>query len=49
MSDAMLMELMETCYDNMDTLDNFMKFLDDLESVCYTKVNGYFKKEWCRK
>ncbi|KAK2144837.1 hypothetical protein LSH36_726g01036 [Paralvinella palmiformis] len=47
MSDAMLMKLMETCYDNMDTLDNFMKFLDDLESVCYTKVNGYFKKEWC--
>jgi len=47
MSDAMLRTLMKTCYTNMDDLDHFMAFVDNLEIVCYEKGNGYFEKEWC--
>ena len=39
---------MKTCYTNMDNLDRFMAFVDNLEIICYEKGNGYFEKEWCR-
>ena len=49
MSNAMLMKLMETCYANLDSVDHFMAFLDDLELICHKKTSDYFEKEWCRK
>ena len=48
MSDNMLKKLMEVCYANLDNLDNFMTFIDNLQDICQNKGKEHFKHEWCR-
>ncbi|KAK2143045.1 hypothetical protein LSH36_883g00002, partial [Paralvinella palmiformis] len=47
MSCAMLINPMKICYANLDSLDHFMAFVDNLGIICHEKGNGYLKKESC--